>query len=576
MNCIFVCVFNQSKYIEMFYLLLESILMYGNLKNTKIIVYTSTEFMNTIKSHYLYNNQLIFEINDNYNTVNLACKSRLDVFQLESVKSCEKILYLDTDILIQHEIEPIFDLCVNDILYAVEEGLITNEKDYYGFSLFGDEIHKYKDKSAFTSGILLFNNCEKIQQLFENIKLSFQTMIYKGPCNDQPYIIYNAFKYGLYNNKVLNNYVANYNFWCNQNCLFDLHSNKIIHHFPFGAGTFKEKLFQMNRWFTQVNNELFPTNTRVYNTYSPPLKNTTFPLVGICISYNYFDTLKFMLPANYLHFDVLYIITQEDDTDTIELCKNYSNVVVLFYTFKHGNKIFDKYGALNYAQKIVYETHPDRWYLIIDSDILLPTNFIHVLRNEKLNPNCIYGATRNNISTTKDLLNKNDIIRNHIHWRCNNILWKKIFQNKDTPPSILGCFQLYKKHCFHRDTFKDASEGDFVFCYDHFKVFCNLTNVSYFHMGEGAKNWKGKVWYFIDDIDIDKNLLFYNYINTNANIYYNEKCEMIKSKKSTKIQENKPEKQSYFKISSIVNYTPTIPSYNTNKIERKNIFKIVF
>ena len=56
MNCIFVCVFNQEKYVDMFFLLLESIFIYGNLDdNTHILVYTSTQFMNIIKQSHLFN-----------------------------------------------------------------------------------------------------------------------------------------------------------------------------------------------------------------------------------------------------------------------------------------------------------------------------------------------------------------------------------------------------------------------------------------------------------------------------------------------------------------------------------------
>ena len=46
----FVCVFNQEKYVDMFFLLLESIFIYGNLDcNTNILVYTSTP-LQTIKA----------------------------------------------------------------------------------------------------------------------------------------------------------------------------------------------------------------------------------------------------------------------------------------------------------------------------------------------------------------------------------------------------------------------------------------------------------------------------------------------------------------------------------------------
>ena len=49
MNCIFVSVFTQKEYVNMLYLLLESIFIYGNLDdNTNILIYTSTQFMNII------------------------------------------------------------------------------------------------------------------------------------------------------------------------------------------------------------------------------------------------------------------------------------------------------------------------------------------------------------------------------------------------------------------------------------------------------------------------------------------------------------------------------------------------
>ena len=129
----------------------------------------------------------------------------------------------------------------------------------------------------------------------------------------------------------------------------------------------------------------------------PCNKNNTFPLVGMCVSYNYMDTLKFMLPINCNHFDKLYLVTQQDDIETIKFCKNFNNLEVLFYDFKNNVKQFDKFGALTMLQQIVYDKYPNHWYLIIDSDIILPNNFIDILINENLNENCIYGAIRNNI-----------------------------------------------------------------------------------------------------------------------------------------------------------------------------------
>jgi lipopolysaccharide biosynthesis glycosyltransferase len=196
MNCIFCCVFNQEKYVDMFYLLLESLFIYGNLNdNTEILVYTQTIFMNMIKQSHLFNDEKIkFEINDTYNDIEKACKARLDLFNLQSISKYDKILYLDTDILVKDDINKVFDVCKDDVLYVLEELLLTANDEWYGGKrLFGDEINNYDDISAFTSGILLFNHCEKIKYLFDKINEDMINRPYHFYCHDQPYIVYNSF-----------------------------------------------------------------------------------------------------------------------------------------------------------------------------------------------------------------------------------------------------------------------------------------------------------------------------------------------------------------------------------------------
>ena len=249
MNCIFCCVFNQEQYIDMFYLFLESIFIYGNLdNNTHILVYTSTPFMNIIKKSHLFNDEKVkFEINDTYDNIDKACKARLDLFYLSSITNYNKILYLDTDILVKNDINKVFDVCKEDILYVLEEGEINNSNDYWGKSLFGDEINNYDDKSAFTSGILLFNNCEKINELFGKINQDIINRPYNFVCCDQPYIIYNAFKYNLYNNKILKSLVVNRD--------NNIHSDKVIHHFPGGPGGYQHKIVDMTIFLNGIKNK---------------------------------------------------------------------------------------------------------------------------------------------------------------------------------------------------------------------------------------------------------------------------------------------------------------------------------
>ncbi len=219
----------------MLYKLLESINVFGDLSdNTDILIYTTTEFANIIKSSKFYLPKIKFELSDDKNNIVESCKARLDLFNLASVKSYSKILYLDTDILVKRPIESLFELALDDILYVLEEGVIHHDSDSWGKTLFGSEIQLYKDKSGFTSGILLFKNCEKIKWLFKKISEDMILRPYTFGCVDQPYFVYNAFKYQMFNNKVLKKYVANHN--------YDGFNELIIHHFPGTPGKHEDKL----------------------------------------------------------------------------------------------------------------------------------------------------------------------------------------------------------------------------------------------------------------------------------------------------------------------------------------------
>ena len=261
MNCIFCCVFNQEKYIDMFFLLLESIFIYGNLNNnTNILVYTSTEFMNIIKQSHLFNYEKIkFEINDTYNNIEKACKAKLDLFDLPSIINYNKILYLDTDILIKDDINKVFNVCEEDILYVLEEGEIDSVSEFWGKSLFGNEINNYYDKTAFTSGILLFNNCDKIKDLFIKINEDIIKRPFDFSTYDQPYIVYNAFKYNLYNNKILKTFAVNNN--------TNINSDKVIHHYPGGVGLSEYKIETMTIFLNNIKDLTINNNINKAKLY---------------------------------------------------------------------------------------------------------------------------------------------------------------------------------------------------------------------------------------------------------------------------------------------------------------------
>lgn len=243
-KCIFICVFNQIEYVNMFFLLLESIFIYGNLDDeTEILIYTSTPFEKIIKESHLYNeSNMKFEINDNYDSIDKACKARLDLFYLSSVSNYKKILYLDTDIIVKKDLKPLFDVVKNDILYVLEEGEINSDTDWWGKSLFGDEIELYEDKTAFSSSVMSFNNCEKIKILFDKIREDIEKRSHFF--YDQPFIVYNAFKYNMYNNKLFKSYIVYED--------YNIHSDKIIHHFRGNTGMYQDKKSQMIQFLNNL------------------------------------------------------------------------------------------------------------------------------------------------------------------------------------------------------------------------------------------------------------------------------------------------------------------------------------
>jgi predicted O-methyltransferase YrrM len=356
----------------MFFILLESLYIFGDLdSNTEILIYTSTKFMNIIKQSHLYNKNIKFEINDDYDNLDKACKSRLDLFNLSSIQNYEKIIYLDTDILIKGNINNIFDICKEDILYALEEGTIDSKLDYWGTSLFKDEANNYEDKTAFCSGILLFKNCSKIKELFEIIKISIKSN--EHFFHDQPYFVYNAFKYNLYNNKLLKHYCVNNNFNSN--------SNFIIHHFPGGPGIHMKKIPVMNEFLIELKNNIIDINIEntknfINENLLPIIHNTKENLEGNIFMLH--NTTKYTNVYEKKKKNISNLVLNKNITNVMEIGFNAGFSTLLMLISNPNLKItcFDlglhKYTKPCYDK--IKETFGDRINLILgDSKKTLPT-----------------------------------------------------------------------------------------------------------------------------------------------------------------------------------------------------------
>lgn len=140
MNCIFICVFSQD--LRWLFLLLESIFIYGNLRDdTEILIYTSFSFMEKIKQHSLFCDKKIkFEINNSKFSVEDEEKSRLEFFNFSISHQYKNILCLNTDCIVKKDLRPLFQNCQS------KEVMI-----------------------GFLEGVLFFRNCEATQRLFQQI-----------------------------------------------------------------------------------------------------------------------------------------------------------------------------------------------------------------------------------------------------------------------------------------------------------------------------------------------------------------------------------------------------------------------
>jgi len=325
----------------MFFLFLESLSIYGNVK-ADILVYTSTPFMHRIKQSSLFHENIKFAINDTYDTIDKACKARLDLFQLP-ISQYDTILYLDTDILVKDDIQKVFDVCKEDILYVLEEGTIDHE--HHGNILFGEE--EYEDRTAFTSGILLFHNCEKIKDLFQKIKEDIVTRPFYFVCHDQPYIVYNAFKYKLYDNKLLKSLVVNND--------MNIHSDKVIHHFPGGPGVYQHKIDAM---------EAFLNNLKIVSLLSNTLSIEHD--IWTCSSQMRYDIYDFFKEKT--HYKIAEIGSHKGYTTKV-LSKIFSQVYAVDNNVEWTdfNKNFNK-DATNIHYKLL-DIYNDTWDLPDDIDV---------------------------------------------------------------------------------------------------------------------------------------------------------------------------------------------------------------
>jgi len=176
-----------------------------------------------------------------------AC-ARLRIFDYPLLNTYEKILYIDTDILIKGDLGKLFEFALEERVYAIESGTIASPS--FGCQFFSESTNK--SVKGFNSGTLLFPNSLNIRDLFSKIRGHCESYAdSKAPipyCMDQPFINYHCIKSGLYNNTLLNPYVALFEDGDN----ISNEATAIVCHFSYPIGNVWHKHARMTKYFTKI------------------------------------------------------------------------------------------------------------------------------------------------------------------------------------------------------------------------------------------------------------------------------------------------------------------------------------
>ena len=252
MNLIYICVFHQESYINLLKLLIRSISVKANInkETTDILIITSPSFHHKIQKELeSFDLPLHYYLSD-LNTLMEAACSRLKIFQYDKIDKYQKILYLDTDVLINSDVNTLFDIEISsEKLYALEEGNIDH--DFFG-SQFFDFTKFNKTTSAFSSGVLYFMNSISMQKLFEDTNIHIAKHLSENKfvtaCLEQPFLIYNSFVQEKYDNQFMKKYVE-----INPTIVSN---KKIVYHFSGGPGDYSSKWDKMTMFWEKMEEKM--------------------------------------------------------------------------------------------------------------------------------------------------------------------------------------------------------------------------------------------------------------------------------------------------------------------------------
>jgi FkbM family methyltransferase len=250
-NLIYLGVFFNKEYIELLKLFLISAKIYSPLDSIDFLIFTSADFAPDIQA---LSKELEIPLKMkffSFNSVHEASCARLHIFEYEHVMDYDKVMYLDTDILVQGDLMNVFNEDIGDKIYGMKEGTIEHEIHggwWFDFSTIE------KNTVAMNGGILLFKATESMKTIFNDINEHIREIKTTGKpmpqCADQPFVNYHFIKAGKYDNKMLETHGLIY-------CIDpppppSAPTNVVLCHFVWPIGNAKHKMGRMKPHLTHI------------------------------------------------------------------------------------------------------------------------------------------------------------------------------------------------------------------------------------------------------------------------------------------------------------------------------------
>lgn len=205
--------------------------------------------------------------------------------------------------------------------------------------------------------------------------------------------------------------------------------------------------------------------------------------VTICI--NYSDYLE-VTAENRRHFDRWVVMTVKEDTRTRFVCDRYGiecRDSVHFHPRGAGfNVRWNKSPIINEGLDFL---DPDVWYLLIDSDVLLPRDFRRRLEGLPLERDCLYGVTGRKICGDREIFN---LLRRSEPWDG--------YARRNS--QAIGYFNLFhasnsqNRYIVDFDRYRSLLDDD-IFCASVSPEKRRLLPMTVIHTGAIERNWDGRI-----------------------------------------------------------------------------------